>query len=108
MRVYKPQIREGITIPLNIPAAQNRSNNFSGFWISGNKFILFRAGNDKCFIVPGQNTPVNLNSPIFEGCAHSFDLPLYALLNGREDRPAFASFKAACRGVLLNIIARFK
>ena len=89
MSINKPQVRPFIAIPLDIPATKNRSNQFIRSFLLffrlavGQNFISFLRGNDKSFIVPGENATVNIDVPILQRGSHGLNLALYTLFNRR-------------------------
>jgi hypothetical protein len=64
-----------------------RSYNFGTFWVFGNQLIFLLIINNKGFVISCQNTTVDINIPIFQGCANSLYFSLYTLLNRRKHHP---------------------
>lgn len=107
MCVNQPKVGKSKTIPFNISASQNRSNNFGTFGVSCNQFIFFLSVYNESLIVACQNTPINIYIPVFERCSQSLNFPLDRLFDRRKNNPSSRIIKTIYIGILSNIIARY-
>lgn len=91
--INQPQVCPVISIPLDIPASENRSYKFSRSLALvirlaiGKDFITFSGVYDESVIVASLDAVIDLDIPVLQWCSNSFNLSLDALLNRRKNHP---------------------